>query len=65
MVVMLDATTEDLIEYGGWLDYLFIFPASLGTQDFGKWITLCPFVEVDPCEGYFIMYKINIFEETL
>lgn len=41
MVGMLDASAEDAIEHGGWLDCLSILPTSIGTQDAAKLLTLC------------------------
>lgn len=45
MVGMLDASAEDAIEHGGWLDCLSILPTSIGTQDAAKLLTLCPSVQ--------------------
>jgi len=45
MVGMLDASTEDAIEHGGWLDCLSILPTSIGIQDAAKLLTLRPSVQ--------------------
>ncbi|GAV71409.1 DUF2042 domain-containing protein [Cephalotus follicularis] len=45
MIEMLDATTEDTIERGSWIDSLSVLPASFGSQDASKILSLCPSVQ--------------------
>ncbi|KAF6164353.1 hypothetical protein GIB67_037510 [Kingdonia uniflora] len=45
MVEMLDATAEDAIEHGGWIDSMSVLPAFFGRQDASKLLSLCPSVK--------------------
>eukprot|EP00252_Welwitschia_mirabilis_P012765 TRINITY_DN28243_c0_g1_i1.p1 TRINITY_DN28243_c0_g1~~TRINITY_DN28243_c0_g1_i1.p1 ORF type:complete len:865 (-),score=205.91 TRINITY_DN28243_c0_g1_i1:702-3170(-) len=45
MIEMLDASIEDTISHGGWLDCLSILPTSIGAQDGAKLLTHCPSVQ--------------------
>ncbi|KDP44170.1 hypothetical protein JCGZ_05637 [Jatropha curcas] len=42
---MLDAAVEDAIERGSWIDSLSVLPASFGSQDASKILSLCPSVQ--------------------
>ncbi|XP_021278593.1 E3 UFM1-protein ligase 1 homolog [Herrania umbratica] len=42
---MLDAAIEDAIERGSWLDSLSVLPASFGSQDAYKIVSICPSVQ--------------------
>ncbi|KAI3507805.1 hypothetical protein L1887_22800 [Cichorium endivia] len=44
-VEMLDAAVEDAIERGSWIDSLTVLPASFGSQDAYKLLSLCPSVQ--------------------
>ncbi|KAL7207670.1 hypothetical protein ACSBR1_029591 [Camellia fascicularis] len=46
MIEMLDSATEDAIERGSWIDSLLILPASFGSQDASKILSLCRSVQV-------------------
>ncbi|XP_075093456.1 E3 UFM1-protein ligase 1 homolog [Nicotiana tabacum] len=45
MIEMLDAAVEDAIERNSWIDSLSVLPASLGSQDAFKILSLCPSVQ--------------------
>ncbi|GMP81389.1 hypothetical protein CsSME_00036120 [Camellia sinensis var. sinensis] len=45
-IEMLDSATEDAIERGSWIDSLLILPASFGSQDASKILSLCRSVQV-------------------
>ncbi|KAL3530680.1 hypothetical protein ACH5RR_010002 [Cinchona calisaya] len=46
IVDMLDASAEDAIERGSWMDSLSVLPASIGLQDASKVLSLCPSVQM-------------------
>ncbi|KAI8014599.1 hypothetical protein LOK49_LG05G01170 [Camellia lanceoleosa] len=46
MIEMLDSASEDAIERGSWIDSLLILPASFGSQDASKILSLCRSVQV-------------------
>lgn len=46
MIEMLDAAAGDTVEHGGWIDSLSILPASFGSQDAFKILSLCPSVQL-------------------
>ncbi|KAH9661231.1 E3 UFM1-protein ligase 1-like [Citrus sinensis] len=45
MIEILDAATEDAVERGSWIDSLSVLPASFGSQDASKILSLCPSVQ--------------------
>ncbi|KAF5751498.1 E3 UFM1-protein ligase 1 [Tripterygium wilfordii] len=45
-IEMLDSATEDAIERGSWIDSLSVLPASFGSQDASKILSLCPSVQL-------------------
>ncbi|OAY51745.1 E3 UFM1-protein ligase 1 homolog isoform X2 [Manihot esculenta] len=45
LIEMLDAAVEDAIERGSWIGSLSILPASFGSQDAAKILSLCPSVQ--------------------
>ncbi|XP_027087980.1 E3 UFM1-protein ligase 1 homolog isoform X1 [Coffea arabica] len=45
IIEMLDASAEDAIERGSWMDSLSVLPASFGSQDASKILSLCPSVQ--------------------
>ncbi|KAJ4725901.1 E3 UFM1-protein ligase 1 [Melia azedarach] len=45
MIEMLDAATEDAIERSSWIDSLSVLPASFGSQDASKILSLCSSVQ--------------------
>ncbi|KAK4440819.1 E3 UFM1-protein ligase 1 [Sesamum alatum] len=45
LIAMLDASMEDVIERGSWIDSLTILPASFTPQDASKILSLCPSVQ--------------------
>ncbi|KAJ9188941.1 hypothetical protein P3X46_000290 [Hevea brasiliensis] len=46
LIEMLDSAVEDAIERGSWIDSLSILPASFGSQDASKILSLCPSVQL-------------------
>ncbi|CAK9143983.1 unnamed protein product [Ilex paraguariensis] len=46
MIDMLDAAVEDAIERGSWIHSLSVLPASFGSQDASKLLSLCSSVQV-------------------
>uniref|UniRef100_A0A803PWE6 Uncharacterized protein n=1 Tax=Cannabis sativa TaxID=3483 RepID=A0A803PWE6_CANSA len=46
LIEMLDAATEDALERGSWIDALSVLPASFGSQDASKLLSLCPSVQL-------------------
>ncbi|CAL9044027.1 unnamed protein product, partial [Musa banksii] len=42
MVEMLDASIEDAVEHGNWIDALTVLPTYVGGQDASKILSLCP-----------------------
>nr|GMC65559.1 E3 UFM1-protein ligase 1 homolog [Ipomoea batatas] len=45
IIEMLDASVEDTVERGSWIDSLSVLPASFGSQDASKILSLCPSVQ--------------------
>ncbi|XP_057954864.1 E3 UFM1-protein ligase 1 homolog [Malania oleifera] len=45
MIEMLDSAAEDAIEHSSWIDSLSVLPASFGSQDASKVLSLCPSVQ--------------------
>ncbi|CAH9075065.1 unnamed protein product [Cuscuta europaea] len=45
MIEMLDASVEDAMERGSWIDSLSVLPASFGSQDASKILSFCPSVQ--------------------
>ncbi|XP_050211386.1 E3 UFM1-protein ligase 1 homolog [Mercurialis annua] len=45
LIEMLDASVEDAVERGSWIDSLSVLPTSLGPQDAYKILSLCPSVK--------------------
>lgn len=46
LIEMLDTATEDAIAHGSWIDALSVLPASFGSQDASKLLSLCPSVQL-------------------
>ncbi|PON89574.1 E3 UFM1-protein ligase [Trema orientale] len=46
LIEMLDSATQDALERSSWIDALSVLPASFGSQDASKLLSLCPSVQL-------------------